>query len=209
MRAKIEKLHKMLQDRDSRFDIKQQELADTLGKLEETTNLLRQLSMKMVFFLNFYKETEDAVEHPHPFGDSRASFASVCEEGVLRDRLKAVLNEHKLNTICLDIEKIEECISENEALAFKARKAAEVEEGQNNEPRENEESADRRKKPTKKLSHARVLSRDSCYTDGAFSVKSGESCPFPGSEVSSTRARNGYDSMCGMSEDAAKLVQLY
>ena len=84
--------------------------------------------MKMVFFLNFYKETEDAVDNPRPLGDSRASFASVYDEGVLRDRLKGVLNEHKLNTICLDIEKIEECISENEALAFKARKAAEEEE---------------------------------------------------------------------------------
>ena len=54
-----------------------------------------------------------------------------------------------------------------------------------------------------------MLSKDSCYTDGAFSVRSGESGPYPGSEVSSTRARNGYESMCGMSEDAAKLVQLY
>ena len=41
---------------------KRREGTETLDKLEETTSLLRQLSMKMVFFLNFYKDTEGVVD---------------------------------------------------------------------------------------------------------------------------------------------------
>ena len=167
----------------------------------------------MVFFLNFYKETEDVVQNPRTLLDSRASFASACDEGVLRDRMQAVLKEYKLNTISLDIEQIQERVAENETLVYKAQRAAEEDAARLQEAVKDDELQSEMKrdksatKPTPK--HKRVLSRDSCYTEGAFSVRSGESGAFPGSEVSSTRARNGFEGVCGASEETAKLLQLH
>ena len=64
------------------------------------------------------------------------------------------------------------------------------------------------RRPTPK--HMRGVSRDSCYTDAAFSAKSGESGMTMGvSDVSSNRGRNAFESMSGASEETTKILHLY